>query len=44
MYFNFNNASVATDAAFMQQIGAVGRELGVRGKGYPGRGEILSEK
>jgi hypothetical protein len=32
VYFNFHPAAVETDAAFMQQIDAVVRDLGARGK------------
>jgi len=33
LYFSFDDAAIATDAAFMQQVDLVQRELGERGKG-----------
>jgi|EP01046_Picozoa_sp_COSAG06_P012333 hypothetical protein len=36
LYFNFDDAAIATDAAFMQQIDLVERELGERGKAKDG--------
>ena len=37
LYFNFHPAAVDTDAAFMQQVDNVERELGNRGKTMAGR-------